>query len=177
MINAIERKRHMKKIAALCLLFACAITMVACIDERPRFLFWHYANEYHISKIELVFVDDVAPDDTVAYTAVWETTDKEGIADCTAELCDLPLDKDMLMPKAVRRVREQVYVFKLTYTDGCWELVDAAGRFVVPSAECGPINGQSYWHDGGPAAFRQDAFDALVQKYLSASLPAENAEA
>ena len=53
--------------------------------------------------------------------------------------------------------------------DGCWELVDEAGRFVVPSPDCGPINGQSYWHDGGPVAFRQDAFDALVRKYSDAA--------
>ena len=154
----------MKKVAVLCLLLTCIMSIAACVDSRPRELFYHYANKYLIAAMEIVFTTDIRSDDMVNYTTVQKI---EEIETCAEALCELPVDMDMLTPKAVRRVREQAYMFKITYKDGCWELVDAAGRFVVPSPDCGPINGQSYWHDGGPVAFQQAAFDALVQKFLS----------
>lgn len=143
-------------------LFMGAFLLVHGADGLRRELFCHDERE-HIARIEIVFAENVAPDDTVEYT-VTQTVDNE--TGCIRRLRLLPQDKNMLTPKAVRRVREQAYMFKITYNDGCWELVDAAGRFVVPSPDCGPINGQSYWHDGGPVVFQQAAFDALVQTFL-----------
>ena len=163
--KAKQKNKQLKK--GLCWLLAWLLFVVIflCfygVDGLRKELFCHDERE-HIARIEIVFAENVAPDDTVEYTVV-QTVDNE--TGCILRLRLLPQDKNMLTPKAVRRVREQAYMFKITYNDGCWELVDAAGRFVVPSPDCGPINGQPYWHDGGPVAFQQAAFDALVQTFL-----------
>ncbi len=167
--KAKQKNKQLKKRLWWLLAWLLFMVIFLCfygVDGLRKELFCHDERE-HIARIEIVFTENVASDDTVEYTVV-QTVDNE--TGCIRRLRLLPQDKNMLTPKAVRRVREQAYMFKITYNDGCWELVDAAGRFVVPSPDCGPINSQPYWHDGGPVAFRQDAFDALVQKYLDAAM-------
>lgn len=161
----VKKNKRSKKRWYLLLAWLLFMVIFLCfygVDGLRKELFCHDERE-HIARIEIVFAENVAPDDTVEYT-VTQTVDNE--TGCIRRLRLLPRDKNMLTPKAVRRVRGQAYMFKITYNDGCWELVDAAGRFVVPSPDCGPINGQPYWHDGGPVAFQQAAFDALVQTFL-----------